>query len=89
MPACRICQREFKSVQFQSARMAICGRCVNLINERAEPARSAYGWLGELLRRGMLRDIEHGLQSQVAWMRRRAGQRAANLEDEYRSALPA
>jgi 5-methylcytosine-specific restriction endonuclease McrA len=88
MPACRICLRDFKDLRFYSPRIAICGKCVNTLNESHEVAENAERRVGELLLRGMernaLRDIEFG----EPWQKAKAQKTLSDISKAYADALP-
>jgi predicted Zn finger-like uncharacterized protein len=88
MATCQLCKREFSSVRFDTADISVCLRCVNSLNGSPQPAAAAIGRLGELLARGMQRNIERDLQSEDSFLKERAKRLQTNFQEEHASALP-
>lgn len=88
MPACRICLRDFKELRFHSSRIAICGRCVNTLNESHEVAENAQKRVGELLLRGMERNALRDLEFGEPWQRAKAQRTLSDIGKAYVDALP-
>lgn len=90
MPTCKICLRDFKSLRFESARVCVCGRCTNDLNNYKEVAEEAYQTARELLLRGMLRraTIEVSSEDIPFWKQSAAERILGNLDAEVNRALP-
>lgn len=88
MATCRICLHQFKTLRFDTGRIAICGRCVSTLNTSPEVAATAQERIGELLRGGMMRNANRELASPEEWKRRRAVARLENFDEHYQRALP-
>lgn len=88
MPTCRICLRVYAQVRYQSARMTICGRCVNTLNDSPEVAQEARKRIAEMLERGMVRRALAGLESPEVAVRNRARWTLDHLAIERERALP-
>jgi 5-methylcytosine-specific restriction endonuclease McrA len=88
MPACRICLRDFQKLRFYSSRIAICGRCVNTLNESHEVAENAEKRVGELLLRGMERNALRDLELGEPWQKAKAQKTLSDIGKAYVDALP-
>lgn len=88
MIACQVCLKQYSSIKFKSRRLAICGHCVNLLNEVRSCGQLAEARLGELLRKGMLRRAEEDIKSGVHWRRDKGAKLLENFDDYYLKALP-
>ena len=90
MGTCQICLKKFKSLQFQSQRICICGRCTNDLNSYKEVAEESYKAARELLLRGMLRraTLDVSLPDIPLWKQQIAERTLGNLEVEVDLALP-
>lgn len=64
MFTCQICKRGFKSLMFHTEDIGICTRCVNSLNNTPEPAVAAMPRLGDMLARGMERNVRRDLLSE-------------------------
>jgi 5-methylcytosine-specific restriction endonuclease McrA len=89
MLTCKICLRSYKQLRYPSARVCVCGHCVNDLNEYHEVAEHAQEELGELLKRGMLRNAHADTSpSAPRWRQEKAQHVLANFEAEFARALP-
>ncbi len=89
MPRCQICQREYRTLRFQTEHIGICTRCVNTLNEFDEPAIESEKRIREMLSRGMLKRAmfdQHEADEQ--WKRAKAVRILNNLEQSVDQALP-
>lgn len=87
MPTCRVCLHEYKRLYLSSARIGICGRCVNSLNGNPEVAQHAEARVAELLARGMRRNAERDAEATELWKRRKAEWTLAHFELEHSRAL--
>jgi hypothetical protein len=88
MTTCRICLRTFNKLKFFTEHIAICGRCVNTLNESPELAKKAEERLSEMLARGMRRNAERDLTSDEEWKQRKAEKMLNNFDSALAIALP-
>ena len=90
MITCKICLRQFKTLRFKSARVCICGRCTNDLNNYREVAEGAYREARELLLKGMLRraTIDVSSPSAPAWKQQSAERILGNPDVEVDLVLP-
>lgn len=87
MLTCQICLHKYKELRFNSARISVCGRCVNSLNKSPEVAEHAEARLGELLLHGMERRSRMDLTSTEPWRRQRAKWTLENLLSAHADAL--
>lgn len=88
MAECQVCKRDFKRLKFVTHRIKVCLRCVNTLNDIAEPAIHAQIRLGELLAKGMERNAQRDLDSNEKWKRTKARWTLDNFEAAHEKALP-
>ena len=89
MPTCKICLRNFQNPRFNTPRICVCGRCVNLLNEYKEVAEPSYAEVGEMLRRGMHKNVRADSSPDAPiWKQKQAQRTLENFESEYQAALP-
>lgn len=87
MPTCQICLRTFKSLKFHTKHISICTRCVNTLNDSAEPAKNAQARWAEKLATGMRRNAERDLQSAKEWKRQKAQRILSDLDSAVAAKL--
>lgn len=88
MAVCQVCKRDFKRLKFVTNRIKVCVRCVNTLNDIAEPAINAQIRLGELLAKGMERNALRDLNSNEKWKHTKARWTLDNFEAAHEKALP-
>lgn len=88
MTTCRICLKDFNKIKFHTEHIAVCGRCVNTLNESPEPAREAELRLAEMLARGMRRNAERDLAAEEEWKRRKAQRTLDQFDEALDAVLP-
>lgn len=90
MPTCQICLRSFQRPRYKSARITICGHCVNDLNTYRQTADAAYRQFHEWLKAGKIRratiDVTSG--NQPDWVIRKAEQILSNPDAEVEKSLP-
>jgi len=87
MPTCRICLHSYKRLKYETKDIAICKRCVSVLNESPEPAKFALERWTEKLANGMRRNAEKDLLSDDLWRQKKAQRILADVEAAARDAL--
>ncbi len=88
MHACRICLRSFNKLRFHSSRISICGRCVNTLNESHEVAEEAEKRVGDMLLRGIERNVLRDLEFGEPWQKAKAQRTLSDIHQAHADALP-
>lgn len=86
MAECQICKRNRTGLKFETAHINICTDCVNDLNDWSEPAYSAQGRIGDLLRTGMARRNPNYTEEQYrralpGWFNRLLANKRNNSQD--------